>query len=156
MRIAGAGLASGAFLRIEVWRCDHDLSFVWLYPSVQQAMSAYCPAGIANLAPPGRFWRPARFSSYGLATIPKCLGLVQIEHAASLIGLCFIAQALILLPSHLPMPGPPRLAFADVPLCWHVMVVIGVVALDWLSSIQRTANLIVTAWNRACAPWNVQ
>jgi hypothetical protein len=32
MRIAGAALTSGAFLRIEVWRCDHDLSFVWLNP----------------------------------------------------------------------------------------------------------------------------
>lgn len=46
-----------------------------------------------------------------------------------------------------PLHGQSHSNSVGTILFWHALVVLGVVALDWISFIQPTANLNVTAWN---------
>ena len=91
---------------------------------------------------------PARLSPYGLATMPENPWLVKMNDHASISLACLrLRSALIPLLHHRPAHGLSRATFAVTPLLWHVLVVLSVVALDWVSFIQPTANLNVTAWN---------
>jgi hypothetical protein len=58
-----------------------------------------------------------------------------------------LRASLIPLQPHRSPLGQSHASFVCTILFWHFLVILGVVLLDWVSFIQPTANLNVTAWN---------